>query len=268
MVPADLLILQDRSASMTFDAGNSTRWKQVVPAIQSVVKQIQTVNWGLMLFAGDDKCAAPTKPEVAPAANTAASIATVLDQTKPTTLTPTGASVTNAAKYLHGLQDGNPHYLLLATDGEPTCDDTVESTVQAITAAANEGIHTFVVGIGDDFDDDSLNQMANAGLEPNTKGGSKTYYGVTTTADLVAVLDTVAGKLISCSYPLQVRPMYPDLVHIQANGRDLPRDTTHTNGWDFGPNLESIILYGASCQELQKGVTTKLGAVYKCPPIG
>lgn len=266
--PADLLILQDRSKSMTEKAGSSTRWEQIVPAIEGVVQKISSVNWGLMLFASDQECTVPSTPDVAPAPNTSAAIKMALDQTKPDSRTPTGAAVTSAAKYMSSVSDGNPHYLLLATDGEPNCGDNEDSTVQAITDAAKAGMHTFVVGIGADFDDTSLNNMANAGLEPNTKGGDKTYYEVTTTDDLIAVLNTVAGKLVSCSYPLTVVPMYPDLVTVQANGKELPRDKTHMDGWDLGPNNASIIFYGAACEALQNGSTTQVGAIYKCPPIG
>jgi hypothetical protein len=47
----------------------------------------------------------------------------------------------------------------------------------------------------------------------------------------------------------------------------IPRDQTHTNGWDFGPNDLSINFYGAACSNLQNGSVTNVGAVYGCPPI-
>ena len=52
---------------------------------------------------------------------------------------------------------------------------------------------------------------------------------------LETVLKNVTGQIVSCSYALQTAPANPALVDIQEDGMTIPRDTTHTNGWDFGP---------------------------------
>ena len=159
----------------------------------------------------------------------------------------------------------------LATDGQPNAcsgssDDSVNAE-QAVTDAAKAGINTFVLGIGTaKTAQDTLNAMAMNGGEAMT-GGATSYYPVKNTSDLTTHLGTIATGLISCTYPLQMAPANPDLVEIDGNGMKIPRDKTHMNGWDFGPNDLSIIFYGKACDDLQHGVTTKVEAVYGCGAI-
>jgi hypothetical protein len=277
----DLIIIQDRSESMTdppstsSPPGTASKWTQVVAGLEQVLPQVTSVNWGLMMFASDDDCGAPTMPNVAPAPMTAAAIKTQLDGTMPTSSTPTTATINNAVAYYSTLKDNNAHYLLLATDGMPNCgsgfgggDDSANAE-KAVTAAATAGIKTFVLGIGDDpTGDATLTQMAINGGVPDTSSGSPSYFPINSQADLVKAFQTAAGTIVSCDYQLQSAPTDPNLVTITDNkGNTIPHDTTHMNGWDFGPGDTSIQFYGAACMNLQSGVTTGLAAVFGCPPI-
>jgi hypothetical protein len=283
----DLLIIQDKSGSMSDDAndmplsGNknpSSKWMQMVTALEQVIGGNLTIHWGLMMFSNDNQCGAPTAPDVIPMASTGAAIKTALDAAAPGGLTPTTAAINNAVAWYQAGKgpDGNgtPQYLLVATDGEPNCaggqfggaDDA--AAIQAVTNAANLGYHTFVVGIGGNTGADStLSSMATAGLEPNMTPGQKSYYSVSSTQDLVNVLTKIAGQLVSCSYQLQMPPSDPSLVTIDGNGNPIPKDPNHMNGWDFGPGNMSINFYGSACQQLQMGVITQIDAVYGCPPV-
>jgi hypothetical protein len=176
-------------------------------------------------------------------------------------------------QYFQGNTDGNTHYMVLATDGEPGCNplggDETKAAEDAVTAANTAGIKTIVVGIGASGADAALTVMANNGGMPNTTPGQKPYYQVNNTTDLVNALDKITGQLVSCSYALQMAPPNPNYVEIDDNnGMKIPRDPTHMNGWDFGPNNMSINFYGAACDNLQKGITTGISAVFGCPPVG
>jgi len=82
-------------------------------------------------------------------------------------------------------------------------------------------------------------------------------------------LGKITGNIVSCNYPLTMAPPNPNYVEIDDNtGNPIPRDPTHMNGWDFGPNDMSIIFYGMACTDLQNGVTTSIQAVFGCPPVG
>jgi hypothetical protein len=216
-------------------------------------------------------CSVSSTPAVPCGANTSAQITSAIMATKPMGGTPTNEAVDAAVQYFQGNSDGNSHFILLATDGLPQCD-TQDDSAAAITSVMNAvaaGIKVVVVGIGNDPQGDmTLTSMANAGGMPDTSGTTP-YYQVNTTNDLVTALGTIAGQIVSCSYALQMAPANPDYVEIDDNnGMKIPRDQTHMNGWDYGPGDMSINFYGAACDNLQKGVTTSIQAVFGCPPVG
>ena len=271
----DLIIIQDRSGSMAQNAtggnGGTSKWTSVTTGLEQVVNSLTSIDWGLLMFSNNSSCGVGAKPDVTPGPNTGASITKVLNGAKPGGETPTTAAINSAVAYYATLNDARPHYLLLATDGLPNCgtggDDSTNAE-NAVSAAAKAGIHTFVVGIGNDPQGDmTLTQMAKNGLEPDTTPGQSAYYQVSVAQDLVNVLSKVAGKIVSCSFPLQVVPSSPDLVTIQGNGMTIPHDKTHMNGWDYGPGDMSIIFYGMTCSDLQTGSLSNVMAVYGCPPI-
>jgi hypothetical protein len=274
----DLLIVQDISGSMgqteddqTASAGTPSKWTEISAAIQSVVGQIDTVDWGLMMFPSNSgKQCAPSTADVPVGASTAAAITTKLMATTPNGSTPTADTVNAAVAYLQSVTDGNAKYIVLATDGEPnSCSgggDDAAGAEKAITAAAAAGISTFVVGIGTTGGaQTTLNAMAVAGKQ--AQAGATSYYPVTSQAALESVLKSVTGQIVSCSYALQTAPANPDLVEIQEDGATIPRDKSHMNGWDFGPNDLSINFYGTACSNLQNGSVSNVAASYGCPPI-
>ena len=278
----DLLVVLDRSGSMMESATGGlggtgpSKWSSMTAALNQVVGQVSTVDWGLLFFSpvtssSADDCSVPSTPDVACGANTASKITTAIGATKPGGGTPTPEALKAALQYFTGNSDGHSHYILLATDGLPSCssDTDPQDAEAAVTAAATAGVKTIVVGIGNDPEGDAtLTTMANNGGMPNTAAGQKPYYQVNTTTDLVTVLNKVAGQVVSCGYPLSMAPANPDFVEIDGNGAKIPHDKTHMNGWDYGPNDLSINFYGPACDALQKGVTTTVSAVFGCPPVG
>ena len=279
----DLLIIQDRSGSMAWDAagnmnppvGTPTRWSSITAAINQVVSSVNTVDWGLLFFPGIPilpipDCSVSSTPAVGCGPNTASAIAKAISGATPNGGTPTMEAINAGVMYFKGNTDGRGHYMLLATDGEPGCGIADETTgsEQAVTSAAMAGIKTIVVGIGSTGADATLSVLANNGGMPNMTAGQKPYYEVSSTADLVTVLNKIAGQIVSCNYPLQMAPPNPDYLEIDGNGMTIPRDKTHMNGWDYGPNNLSIDFYGPACDALQKGVTTSVSAIFGCPPVG
>jgi von Willebrand factor type A domain len=281
----DLLILQDRSGSMNNGVSDNrnppagqSKWDLIRPAIEQVVASDNTVDWGLMLFGTDRSCGAPTVPDVPVGAGNGAAITQTLDGTTPQSSTPTTLTVNNAVRYYATVSDGHPHYLLLATDGEPTCANGVTggaganddaAAEQAVADAASAGIDTFVVGIGATTGaDQALATMATNGKEPNTAAGGRPYYSVSSTADLVSVLQSIEGKITPCMVALEKVPSAPNLLVITGSAGVIARDTSHLDGWDYGPNDQSVIFYGAACDQLHSGVVTDVEAIFECPPAG
>jgi len=295
--PPDILIVQDRSLSMTDDSsgrpcaggtasgngncGATSKWAQVLAAIDQVVMRTQTtVNWGLMFLGDEDTvCGAAATPVVPITSQTSyAPIQSALAGVQFTGQigTPTTGVINNAVTYMQSLTDANPKYLLLATDGEPNCargsannnDDTGAET--AVAAAKAAGFPTFVVGIATTSDaaaTNALNTMAVNGGEAQT-GAATQYYAVTDTADLLDVLTKILTSAMSCTIPLT--GVGGDLDKVAVSAKDasgqtivIPEDST--NGWSYtDASKTAIVLNGDACHGLQSITYTAFQFVYTC----
>jgi hypothetical protein len=296
-LPPDILIVQDRSLSMTDGAdgkpctggtangdgkcGASSKWSQTIAAINQVVAQTQSkVNWGL-IFLGDevDQCGAATAPVVGitPGASSQLIQAALNGvQFAGAPGTPTAAVMNNSVKYLQGLTDANPKYLLLATDGEPNCaagslntaDDS--GAENAVAAAYTAGFPTFVVGIATTTvatASGALNTMAVNGGEAQV-GAATQYYAVTDTASLETVLGQIIGKAVSCTIPLTGVSGNLDKVAVSAkdaSGNTLEIMQDSTNGWSYSDaNKTAIVLNGDACNNLKSVTYTGFQFIYTC----
>jgi len=276
-VPADVVIVLDRSGSMQDPppSGGAAKWDQVTAAINQALGSLQNaIRWGLKFFPSDDQCGVNPGVDVQVSDASYMQIPGAIGGQYPGGGTPTTDAVHLAGQYLAGIQGPNPKYLLLATDGQPTCAGGVgfggddQAAIQAVGDVAGMGIHTFVVGIATDpMADATLNQMAQNGREPRP-GGPPSYYPVGNQQDLTNALMAIAGRVGSCVFPLQMAPPDPNMVRVTANGMIVPRDSAHMNGWDYGPNNLSIIFYGSWCNQLQSGMIQNVHAIFGCPPIG
>jgi hypothetical protein len=282
-VPPDLLIVLDKSGSMARDAMDKTcgrtctsKWTSTTTAINMVVGQTQaTIRWGLKYFANDDSCGVTDGAAVMVAPNNATAIANSIMRTRTGGNTPTEAGVTSAVKYMQGLTDPNPKYILLATDGEPNCmpgnadpmADDADGAVAAVTAAATAGFPVYVVGVGNLPDAQAtLNRIATAGGRP--QAGATSYYPVSSTDELVAVLTKIGGQIATCTFSLPSVPPVPTNVGVYADGdvnKKIPQDTTHTNGWDYGTGMRSIELFGTACDNIKNKVYKDVQAIFGCP---
>ncbi len=296
--PIDLFIVLDRSASMqedfngmvTVNPADPSKWSQTVPALTDLVSAPGTsYRWGLKVFPeGIVAQCAPTSVTnainvpVAAANGGAVSLAIRLLQPNGNG-TPTAAAIGVAAAYLATLADQNPKYLLLITDGAPNCTGNAGSvmldptnaaaaTVNAVSAAAQAGYHTFVVGVGGTaatVQDLVLNQLALAGLEPRSPlGGPPYYYLATDGVSLNLALQTVTGRVLGCLLPLSAPPPAPDNVTIRVDGQVIAHDPSHTSGWDYTDSRDvAVQLYGAPCDGFRQGTVGSVQIDLGCSPL-
>ena len=166
-LPPDILIVLDASGSMNNDisdtscgnngCGATSKWAQMIPAINMVVSQTETtVNWGLKFFADtgrDVRRRQHRRGRIA--ANNANAVSTAITGRTSAnggvtngSRTPTRLAENAGAAYMRGLTDQNPRFILLATDGLPNCapgnsdtaaDDSA-GAVMAVADAATMGI--------------------------------------------------------------------------------------------------------------------------------
>jgi hypothetical protein len=296
-LPPDILIVQDRSLSMTDNtmdmacaggsmAGNgncgaTSKWAQVIAAMIPVVQQTQTtVNWGLMFLGSEPlQCGVATSPVVPITPSTSyAPISAALNAEMFTgmTGTPTAAVINNAVTYMQTLTDPNPKYLLLATDGEPNCangnlNTTDDTGAQAAVAAAKAaGFPTFVVGIAttrDQAASTALDMLAVTGGEAQT-GAATQYYAVTDTASLQTALAKILSSANPCTIPLT--GVNGSLDQVAVTAKDAQGNTVQimedpTNGWSYtDPSKTAIVLNGDACKNLQSVMYTAFQFIYTC----
>jgi len=293
--PADLFLVLDRSASMqdgndgnAASATNPSKWSQVVPAVTMAVAATDSdVSWGLKTFPEDGSdCTTGTvtpKIDVPIAAMNAAAInAAVMATTPNGNGTPTASAINVAVDYLQKLADDHNKYILLATDGEPSCAATLTASggtnptqartdaVTAVTAAVSAGFKTFVVGVATTKNDaTTLNNLAVAGQEaqPNPNPLATKFYLTTSQADLVNAIKAIAGQVSTCTFPLSSPPPVPEHIAVKVSGVKAPQDTTHANGWDYTDGtFTAVQVYGSWC-DMIKTNANMVEIIFGCKDI-
>jgi hypothetical protein len=177
----------------------------------------------------------------------------------------------------------NPKYILLATDGLPNCGasgsamtDDSAGAVTAVMNAATAGYKTFVVGIAtagvvtNMVDADmTLSNMANAGGLART-GMTPTYYPVSTTAELADAVRTLIATTNNCTFQVGPPPTSDGTtstshIDVFGDGTKIPRDTTHTEGWDYtDASMNSIQIYGATCMQVMNATIQNVTVTFRC----
>ena len=285
--PPDMLLIVDISGSMCTPLGivpgGPSKLAIMKEALTTQVRDKEgRINFGLMLFPGSSGECAPGTVEVPIAPRNAAPISARLASLRDDLFgcalansgaTPTAPSV-DAARTYYGTIPINPigRYALLATDGLPNCgaplpdggtEETVDETVAAIEALHAAGVTTYVLGFGSAFGSDpsALNRMAAA-------GGTPRPFSADSPAALDAALDAIAAEIIppSCTVELDGPTRDPMLFQVRFDGGPLiPRNMSHSSGWDYDPATNTITFYGAECAQVQSGSVTNIEVDFGCP---
>jgi hypothetical protein len=163
-----MIILLDRSFSMT-----GQKWTNAVAAVESFTEARQGImRFGLVLFPWED----PASPSCGSASwivpcdfYTADRISRELSWTSLGGQTPTASALQVVADGLAASEsDDRARYIILVTDGDPTCpgatlDDNVEMSVDVLDALHEAGVSTFVIGFGAEVSPARLDRLAQAG---------------------------------------------------------------------------------------------------------
>jgi hypothetical protein len=281
-VPSNLLIVLDRSCSMTKLVGTKSKWELSVTALDTVIANFKAkLRFGLILFPDltAPDCGESTIP--IPVGDQAGDAVTaLLDKSmstkKPADWYPGNPCVTPIdsalvlAKSEPAFTDATRQsYVLLVTDGQQTaCGTTVAAReaagIQTIGELLQSKVPTFVIGFGSEVDPDQLNKCAEAGGVPNTVGTTK-YYDAQDAASLDQALAAIAAKAaLSCTLELKTVPPDPSKIYVFFDKQDATRDPNHLNGWDYDAATNRIIFYGKACDDLKNGVVTKVDVVFGC----
>jgi hypothetical protein len=265
----DMQIVMDRSLSMDLFG----RWDPSRSAVKSIVSDYgNLIRFGLSSFPDDlDPCGASPQPDVPIAASNGSAISARLDRMRTTGLTPTGAALTNALAILGDRKprlddaNGRPAYVLLVTDGEPSCaiipgipdepqQDAARSAIMALRAA---NIPTYVIGYQIDSAFDGLmNQFAEL-------GGTMRYRPVENADQIVTTFREITKDVVKCAFDLSEVPADPVFVRITIDQKTVPLNAA--DGWSIAG--KSVTLQGASCTLLRDGKPHLLNAKVECAPV-
>lgn len=292
--PTEILLLLDRSASMVEHeiASGVTRWQGVVEAVKAAVSATNaSVDWGLKLFpeSTDNECE-PSSVTSAVDVPIAPANADVVNSTIDMTVaegdgTPTGDAVQQASAYLASEAKDSQKFILLATDGQPSCSDLSGSdpkdgtaardwAVSQVAAAATEGFPTYVLGVLDPDPSDTtletLNSMAKAGGRPagDVNPLAKAFYLATTPEALTQALAEITGEVASCEFPFDKAPPDPTNIAVKVNGEMVPQDATRSDGWEYTDDTHrGVEMYGSWCQQIQGISDNQIDFIFGCPGV-
>jgi hypothetical protein len=284
--PAELLLVLDRSASMKdapSGASSSTpKWDLLVPAVNEVINATDaSVSWGVKMFPEGtgsecDASAVTDHIDVDVAAMNAPNVAAAVTSSMPEgNGTPTADAIDRGLAYLRSRTSDNPKYILLATDGEPSCpkpsDDARTLAVKAVANAAAAGIHTFVVGVATTKSSatTALSDMAIAGMEARNEDPNPLatrYYLANTKDELVASLKQITGQISGCTFSWDQPPPVPGNIAVKVGGAKAPRDSTE--GWEYvDRNYKSIEVHGSWCDKIKTTGANVVEIVFGCPDV-
>ncbi len=279
--PVDILLVLDRSASMKDDpsGGSSkpTKWDIVVPALQQVITATDSaVSWGLKVFPqgeGTGTCTTESFPSDIAIPIAAKNAMTVNQKISKTTDegdgTPTGDAINKGVEYLQTIKNDHVKYLLLATDGDPSCpkSDADEFAVQAITAAAAAVSH--LRGrrrLEREQDQDPQRPRGSRARAAQGPGPARAQVLPRRHAGSARdLLQAITGAASTCVFPLSSAPPNPAHVGVSIGDKEIMKDTTDSNGWDYaGPDMTAIKLFGQACEEVQNSGAGTLKVIFGC----
>ncbi len=272
-VPTIQLVV-DGSGSMDEDFEPMvTRWEAMESSLvggDGVVTELQSqIRFGVSLYRNPQMTTGmcPDVTTLTPQLDAADEITALLANTQPAGDTPTGESLVIATQTLLDDMWEGDKVLVLATDGEPdTCENPDAEmgpalkmsravATDAVTAAFDAGIRTFVISVGADVAADHLQELANAGLGNQPGDADAPFWVANDTASLVTAFSEIVAGIRPCTFPLSM-PLADGLAptcEVTVNGDAVPYQDA--NGWDL-PDPSTLELAGDSCAQIQTGVAT------------
>lgn len=246
----NLVIVLDKSGSMdSAPSGGSappggSKWDLAVLALKELVDTYDgQLPIGLSLFAGDSGCGAG-KLNIPPDYETGAKIKALIDATSPDSATPTSETI-NSLRMEPVLRDASrSQYMLLLTDGEPSCaSGEPDASVNAVKAAQMQSpsITTFVLGFGalPPSGATAMDRMSEAGGAP-VMGMPKKYYTAEDLPTLKKQLEKIFAQVLGEGMGLCDDSCYASDIGCPTPGDQCIRGKCQTSpctGVTCGPGL-------------------------------
>jgi len=280
-IPPNLMLVVDKSGSMRDDTcavGCNRKIDDAKTALTFLLNEGEgKIRFGWMPYPTDSSCG-PGVVVTPCGDDTAPGIRMLVAALSQGGGTPTGETLENANSY-QGLHDeSRANFVLLITDGLPTCPAGDGHTVtqqdktralNAVTALHQAGIDTFVIGLGEAVNDSGdptlLNDMAEAGGRARV-GAAEKYYKANSLNELQTALQDIGGMVIGCNLALSVVPEEPNYLWVYFDGVPVSRDRNHIDGFDYDATRNQINFYGPTCDRLRSGEVEKVDIKMGCAP--
>ncbi len=279
VVAPNVLLVLDRSCSMTKLVGGRSKWSIAVDAVGAMTTTLAgRARFGLGLFPDKqgDACTQGSLA-VAVAAGSEVAIRSLLQSSLASSDAnhPSGPCVTNIDTGVKQAADDatltdatRKNFVVLVTDGAQSSGCGAAGgdagTERLIASLAQRGVKTFVVGFGAEVDAAQMNKFAIAGgtavNDPTTK-----FYKAESSAALTTALQAIASSTLSCEFRLTKAPQDPSKVFVFFEGTtSVPRDASHAQGWDYDTRTNTVTFYGTTCDALRAGQVRKVDVVLGC----
>jgi hypothetical protein len=283
-VTPEVVLVFDRSSAMlkTGSGTMQTRWVEMVAGLEdSLTKTHASLYWGLKLFpsmAPAPPCTVSDALDVNIALSNRDAVIMRVRGGMPAAGTdgsPLDLAIRKASLALDwpdqpGDELERPRYLILATDGVPSCPPGMPGEVAAVREVSRQqvmGMPTFVIGTATPANPQhrTLNDLATAGGEP--RPGDQRYFPVLNKAEMLKALDEITGRLTSCVLMTDALTPAPGFVAMNIGNTRIPQDPARREGWNFGgaPLLRVVHVYGKACEELKANPLAPAELVFGCP---
>ena len=299
--PVDVLILFDNSESMGIGYGSGTRVSALSGFLADLVDAYQSrIRFGFAHFPDQDAlcpglpvagcCVGrPSESDWIPPGDPARVQQALQTLPSPQGNSPLASALKRVPEYLE--YDDMPRYVLLATDGVPSCTlsgglsssqpgdggkpsgcQDALAQVQILSSVYN--IKVIVLAVGGEADDpagplECMDQIARASDMARAEG-EQGYYSVTSQDALrKTIIEKIFGVLepLSCELSLEDTLISETLVHVYLDNQEIPR--SRDNGWDFASpgNYEKVRIFGEYCKRIQQLRYSTCTAIYSCISI-
>lgn len=174
------------------------------------------------------------------------------DRWRPAGGTPLGPATREALDALLARADDNTaQFIVVATDGQPTCtDDAVRQAFEVVRQAHEDhGIDSYVVGIAStDPEVAILDSLAVQGGRARPATEERRFYDARDPALLEGLLSEITRDLTRCVFNVPFPPGPEDSIDVLVSGVSIPRDEARTDGWDWTSDRRAqLSLFGDAC---------------------
>jgi hypothetical protein len=265
----------------------SWRWNELAPAMKDFFSSSASAGmWaGIDFFSGDISCDADDyetmEAEIAELPAAATALNASIDDQDPSGQTPTVPSLTGAVAHAQAWEAAHPDHavvIVYATDGYPMgCGNgnTIGNAAQVAENAFDDGIRTYVLGVGPNLDD--LDRIAESG------GTTTAFHIDTNSANVTEALAAAFNEIrmdvaVECTYNLPDPPagemldlMRVNVTYTSSSGNEsvvgFNGNANCTEGWQYANNNTQIVLCGSTCDQVKADNAARIDVAFGCSTV-